>query len=557
MRSVLLTVVLLMLAGAGVWFWLSNDGVGTDRPGVPPGGGAGATAHGGAGASARPLPSGAVATRTRQQPVEPDADRIADAPTACLRIVDADGGAPLASAAVRMVVDGSDIAFSDEQGLAPVPLAKPAQLAVVHDGYLLRLVPTQLGTTASEPLEVQLVRDDWSIRRRFSFVAPDGSEVDDVFVLFAADGGSEPVQPDGGAMVKRAWHEQFMLGARELARDVAIEFGPQRGRAARVHHLASGVTVRFAASGSYRLQAATTSGLVANIACDVVPGPQPPSVRVPLQPGGFVTGQVLDFEGGPIEGAKLRPKTIEPLGLVATSDASGAFSIGPLQLGNVSLSVGHELHESIVHGPVASAATDVVIRLRSHDRQPLRGRVLSRVGERPIAGATVLWQAPGGASVSGTTQGDGTFVLQTVGEHAGTLRVQAPLHQRYAELVDPEAAFADYVVLPAQREVRLEHGMTALFEGVVLTESGTPVADVAVRWQPAARRRPAGLPGRRVLEGATLELPPVTTTRADGSFVLETAHFGPGRLFLPVEPEKAVEITAVAGKRHGGLELER
>jgi hypothetical protein len=53
-----------------------------------------------------------------------------------------------------------------------------------------------------------------------------------------------------------------------------------------------------------------------------------------------------------------------------------------------------------------------------------------------------------------------------------------------------------------------------------------------------------------------LELPLGTTTGADGSFVVETNHFGPGRLSLATAPfEQGLEVEAIAGKSQNGLKL--
>jgi hypothetical protein len=172
----------------------------------------------------------------------------------------------------------------------------------------------------------------------------------------------------------------------------------------------------------------------------------------------------------------------------------------------------------------------------------------------------VIWSPPGGAAVTAITGTDGTFVLRATGNQPARLGVQAPLHKQYAELVEPGAPFADYDVWPATTEMRLERGLTAVFSGVAVDEQGNPVTGAAVRWHPVRRAPPPGEPGRRVLEGSVLDLPLATTTRGDGSFELETEHFGSGR--LTVEPgggqgEIALDAEAVAGRTVTGLRLQR
>jgi hypothetical protein len=96
-----------------------------------------------------------------------------------------------------------------------------------------------------------------------------------------------------------------------------------------------------------------------------------------------------------------------------------------------------------------------------------------------------------------------------------------------------------------------------MLQGVVIDAEGRPVVNATVRWHPAQKIAAGGIPGRRVLEGATLELPTVATTGTDGAFALETSYFGPGKLAL-VGAETAagrIDVEATAGKTINGLRL--
>ena len=154
-----------------------------------------------------------------------------------------------------------------------------------------------------------------------------------------------------------------------------------------------------------------------------------------------------------------------------------------------------------------------------------------------------------------TAAAAGTVELQAAGDIAAKLLVQAPGYVRYSELVDPGAAFADYDVWPATTAIRLSKGITATLEGVVLGADGFPVANAAVRWRPASPTGGVGIPGRSVLEGASLLLPGVATTDSSGAFVIETNQFGGGSVSLQKNPSQAVMTTAVAGQTKNGLEL--
>jgi hypothetical protein len=64
------------------------------------------------------------------------------------------------------------------------------------------------------------------------------------------------------------------------------------------------------------------------------------------------------------------------------------------------------------------------------------------------------------------------------------------------------------------------------------------------------------MPGRRVLEGAALELPLGARTGSDGAFRLETNAFGPGRLVL-AGSTRGLDVTATAGQTTTGLRLQQ
>ena len=561
MRALLAIVLLLAVGTVAVFLWSSGAGA----P-LPPGGSGSSepnAASSGSPASIpvsevpriRQLPIGVVATHT--EPTTIDAEGLADAATACLQVVDHLSNQPLPGAAVRSMHNGADVAFTDEQGRANLPLRDPTQMAVVLDGYLLRLAPVQLGSTEQEPQVVRLVPDRWSLRRRFAFVDPDGKAVSDVFVRLRPQGaptdGRAPV-PGNDDVLRRAWMEHTMLAARPASHDVAVQLGSYS--ADRVHHLEGPTpTVRFLVPGTFVLEAATTTGLVARVEVAVITGSEPPAQLVSMTAGASIAGRVTDLAGGGLEAAEISVQGSEPLGLVATTAADGTFALGPLALVPVTLLVRHGTHEPVAHGPVSVPTQDLLIQLTPLKRTPLRGRVRSRPGLQPIADANVIWQVAGGAAITAKTKADGTFELQAAGDIASKLLVQAPGYVSYAELVDPNAAFADYDIWPADRATRVAKGITATLEGVVFGSNGSAMPNVSVRWTPDAPSNHVGMPGRRVLEGAVLQLPGVATTDSSGAFVIETNQFGRGSVALAADPGKLVPTTAIAGQSKQGLEL--
>lgn len=562
-----LPVIVLLLLGIGVAVFLTWGG--GDGVPLPPGGESSVARYdpdAGSTESAEPtaidngprrtqLPSGVVATRT--EPPDIQAEGLADEATACLKVLDYRTQKPIAAAIVRSMHNGADLAFTDQRGFASVAIAEPAQLAVVFENYLLRLAPVQLGSTEQQPQVVQLVPDHWSLRRGFAFVDPGGTAVTDVLVRLRpankAPKSRLPV-PAGDAVLRRAWTEHTMLATRAVSRDVAVQLG--KYSTDRVHHLTGKVAViRFVAPGEYVMEAATTNGLVASTAITVIPGSEPPAQRITMIAGAWIGGRVTDLAGNALADAQVSVQGSEPLGLRSTTSHDGTFTIGPLLNGTITLLARHGLHTPIAFGPINAPAKDVQIKLRALQRTPLRGRVRSRPDHQPIAQAVVIWQVPNGAAVSAETAVDGTFELQAAGDVAARLIVQAPGYTAYSELVDPGAAFADYDVWPASTAARLNQGVTATLEGVVFGKDGLPLAKTAVRWTPAVRTSHFGIPGRRILEGATLHLPGVTTTDSSGAFVIETNQFGSGSVSLQSDASKTVNATAIAGQSKNGLEL--
>lgn len=557
MRGALVVLILLALAGAG--FWLTQSDV---SPPLPPAGGGeeqpGAVDPVAAQTRPRPgLPVGVVATRTEAADIDPGV--LADRPTAYLRVEAHGDRQPVAGAAVRRLSTGADLAVTDEDGLAQIPLTEAAQLAVVREGYLLRLAPVRPGSDADNPQVIRLVADVWSSVRRFAFVDDEGQPLGDVFVQLRIAAGVQPV--DNGrvseldSVSRRAWSEHRMMASRVVSRDQQVHGGPTDEH---VYQASDGaLAVRFAVSASYELQAATPSGLVAAATFPVQVGPEPAVQIVRMAPGDRITGVVADTSGNVLPDARISLQGGDPLGLVATTGADGAFVLGPLPRGARTLLVRHDLHRPVALEGVPVPAEGQQIRLEPLPRAPLRGRVRARPGLAPIAGASVVWQIAGGGAVTVKTDADGTFDMTTAGDIASRLVVQAPNYVTYAEMVDPGAPFADYDLLPAAPAARVDGGLTGTLEGVVFGPDGFPLANASVRWRPTNFRGTPGVPGRRVLEGGKLKLSDVMTTDSSGAFVIETVRFGPGRLTLGDGRQLSLPTTAVAGQRVQGLELGR
>ncbi len=551
-------VVVALLVAVAVVGWFATSGSSDPRPD----GGANGSGHRSESpvgpAAAAGVPPGTVATRANEE--RAPAAGLADAPTACIVVVEYGTSTPVAGAAVRRVANGDEIAFTDEQGKALLALKEREQLAVVRDGFLLRLAPTEVGSTEQEPQRVQLVRDRWSSRLVLSLRAPDGSAAADAFVRFrgvATSATAPSPVPPGDVVVERAWIEHGMLAGRPVCGDVPVELGTYAE--GRVHRLANEQEIRFVVPGPYEAEIATLGGFVARTRVQVAAGPSPQRAEVRLVPGERVVGTVVGGDGTtPVAGASVSVDGGDPLGLVATTSATGAFELGPMLPGPIVLAIRHVDHEAKALGPMAPPYGNLRIQLVPLPASSIRGRVRSRPGLAPIAGATVAWMVAGAAPVTAKTGTDGTFVVRATGKEPARLVVRAIEHITYAELVDPGAPFADYDLLPATPEARLAAKLSALLEGVVVDARGVPAAGVTLRWEPNARAAPDFAPGRRVLEGGALDLPVFATTGQDGAFRLETHHFGPGRLAVAGDAAGAgLGAVAIPGTASTGLRLQR
>jgi hypothetical protein len=508
------------------------------------------------------LGEGLVASRLA--PTLPPNPNLADTPTAWLRVIDHADEKPIADASLRTALVGHVVAFTDESGLAPIPLRGPEQLAAVIDGYLMRLVPARPGSTEAEPQIVRLVRDEWSTVRRVEFAAS-GTRIEEAFVRFRPHervAPSTPALPRTDDVVKRAFDEHRQLASWPGCADVPVQLGFWSEH--RVHRLVNGSDVRFLAQGEFLIEAATTNGFVGKVEVriDAEPRTNASPLRVPMVPGAFLTGTVVDATGTPLADARLVQPGSDPLGLVATTGADGTFRFGPLPAGSITLHVHHGENQPLAFGPVTVPSEAVRIAMQPLSRSTLRGRVRAHPNQRPLAAATVAWTPPTGTPVTVKTNAEGLFVLPATGDADARLTIQALGHVERLEMVTPGSPFADYDLWPADPKERVAAGLTTIFSGSVLDAEGRPVADASVRWTPAQPTHAAlGLanagtaPGRRVLSGGTLDLPAAVRTGADGGFVLETNQFGPGRLHLFANDAIAQRLVAIAGITKNDIRL--
>ncbi len=557
MRGVLAVVAAAFAAVAIWWLWSGSVDLGPVPPGElePTIEGLGGT-PGSVGDDRAPL---AMATALEPARVP---DGLANEITAVLKIVDSDSALPIENAAVyriREVNNESALAWSDANGLAPLPISKAAQLMVVRAGYLLRLSPTRPGSTASDPQVVRLVPDRYSTRGQFRFLLPGGDQPADVCVRLSPlhEGGADQPMPAlvsaGSEDVQRAWREQRTLAAVRAVPELHVQLGHHN--AALVHVLRGADEIAFVESGPFVLDAATPDGCVARRELDTAEFVRGP-MTIQLQRGDSVRGVVRSTDGKPVDGAYIALAKGDPLRLVARSGSDGAFAIGPLSMGDHVLDVRHRDHETAQPGPFATGRQVVDVRLVPLPSTAVRGRIVAAGTGIPIPGASASLLVQNGEPLLIEADSDGWFAASTKGADSLRLNVGAEGFVTHSELVAPGAASVLVELWPGTAEQRQEQGLSSVLAGVVVDQNGAPMPSTGVRFVPDVPL--SSLAGRRVLAGGPLSLPQAVTTGSDGGFVLEVAAFGDGRIEAidgSADGKSGMRTTVTKGRATTGLRI--
>jgi hypothetical protein len=468
---------------------------------------------------------------------------LADKPTACLKVVDNATSKPVAGAAIYRFdqqVDTAAITYTDDQGLAPLPLKKPEQLVVAVAGYLLRQAPTQPGSTPEKPQIVQLESDRVSDRVTLRFQLPGGKAPTEVLARFTPNTqktGNELLLPaslkNANELLQRAWLEQRTIATLRPVPEVHVQIG--HFNASQLFHFGAEEIVYFMAPGPLTIEAATRDGFVVRRSFDPAAVGMAP-LTLTLMPGraidGYVTSKVT---GGPVDGASVVVSGGDPLQLSTVTDAKGHFVLSPLAEGDCTLEVLHRDHEVGRIGPVASGTSGTRVELNALPKGTLRGRVRVRPSLAPLAGARASVPVMGGSPEVSITDRDGYFVLRGTANESVRLVVLGNGYQPYSELVDAGAPMLDYDLWPDQTAARLQAKMTGSIRGVVKDAKGNHLGATTVKLVADRAQPPMQLPGRRVLLGSTLMLANTVSTAADGSYEIESMFEGPATLSV-VDP---------------------
>jgi hypothetical protein len=247
---------------------------------------------------------------------------------------------------------------------------------------------------------------------------------------------------------------------------------------------------------------------------------------------GRLVGRALAPNGTPLPGAVVRASSLTRFGEVfgAVTDASGAFSIAGIPVGNVTIEAAHTATVSrvVVASSIPIAGGTVVqdlVLLPLAERElrygALHGQVFRADGVTPAAGVPV-YTTRGGLA---TTDASGSYRIENLAEGAVEIRAidQARLEQGSiaTTIVGGQDVTANLVLL----------GGTGTVRGVVLDADGVPVAGAVV--------------------GGGLTL---ATTDASGQFTLTDVPIGQ-RTITALDQVRQVTGSATANLARPGEEV--
>jgi len=215
----------------------------------------------------------------------------------------------------------------------------------------------------------------------------------------------------------------------------------------------------------------------------------PANAVITLADGGFATGRILDGAGTPLAG-RARVETVEGHGipafaadqLSADARADGIFTLGPLPLGTLGVSVSAAGHVArrVEAGISASGRSVDLGDLVLETGLAIRGRVRDRQGNA-VGGASVHAERamPGEASESDTTAGeDGRFTVAGLRPGRYSVSASATGYARASVEVEAGASPLDIVL-----------GVAGEIAGRVVDADGAAVEDARVTAQGAGEER--------------------------------------------------------------------
>ncbi len=203
--------------------------------------------------------------------------------------------------------------------------------------------------------------------------------------------------------------------------------------------------------------------------------------KVTLHKGHLVSGRVIDEAGKPIAGVQVLPSNVFDIPCAcdpSTTDAKGAFTFTALAPGTHILMAKDATHAPARSSPITiedKPVTGVEIVMQGGGN--IAGTVVDS-GGKPVAFATVrvgaegqqMWQY---SSRQTTTSQTGTFELHGVARTK--LKIRAESDAAASSIVA-----LDLTTEPAKNDIKLVLDVAGAIAGIVIDDTGQPVAEVSV-----------------------------------------------------------------------------
>lgn len=300
----------------------------------------------------------------------------------------------------------------------------------------------------------------------------------------------------------------------------------------------------------YLLEVTHPGAVPVALPLDLERRPPPDSMAIVLPRGATIRATLMGPDDLPVAGALSRatdlsrPEAAGGGAIEAVSDAEGIVRLAPLAAGRWRVEILPPRGLRSWHGPVSvrgGETLDLGI-VRSRPGVAVSGRVVSKVDEAPVAGATVraLRSLNGASSLERTarTDDEGRFELAGLAEGRYELRVDAK--PEFVPLVEKE------VEAPAGG-MTLELERAATIEGIVVADDGAPLEQLTVLARPADPRAASASAGT-----------PEIVDRDAGRFRID--GIAPGRVVVLARARgriaaRSTEIDLAAGEAREGLLL--
>lgn len=506
--------------------------------------------------------SGAVTLETARQPLESPKSAV----SVELRFVDADSGVAIAAGRV-FDVRGELLGTADIDGVLRLADLQLNALVFGADGYLVEHYfdrPDEVRAMVRRHaeighLQIMLEPDTLTLPAELHFVGADAAMLPAVsfqmrcLAVPAPTATTVPTGQSGAVLIspelRAAWQRHALLSTlrRPDFNPELLHFGAQS--ASETFHCAGRAPMRFLAAGRYLVEA-RAGELFGHQVIDLH-GPATSPLVIRLGAGAFLAGQVVGAaDSQAVGGAQIVARRDGQIVTSGEADAAGRFRVGPLADGAVVLEIHHRDFAALQCPGVHPGAAEGHYALQPLPQHRVFGVVRRRPHGAGIAGAEVKLTSGLGTVTAARTDATGRFELASTLTEPG-IEVIAKGFLAYAEMINANGEPLAIELLPDQPEARRQAGLSALISGTVTDAEQRPVANCPVRIQAQTPLAVTGVPGRRIVRGATIPIPDFVITDANGVYRLEWPRSEAVTLAAnPSATTKPTHLTTTLGHHH-------